>query len=226
MRKAKLFIWDLDNVIYQYSDAFEQACHRAAGQAAIDLGLEMTPGDATARAEFSYKHYGRSIDVFYREHGLSQDLMHDAYHRQLNPEDFVAPDHRMALQFQQAGVTHAILTHGSTDWAHRVLKARAIAQHFKPAHVIGIEQVGHVLKSDSVRPFEHVLQLTGHAAGDALMIEDTGKNLLHPNAMGMETVFIGYGKPDTDGHAKHSFDTAQDFLEAYCALHAASALKR
>jgi FMN phosphatase YigB (HAD superfamily) len=39
-KPAKLLIWDLDNVIYPYDDAFNVACHEAAARAAVSLGFE------------------------------------------------------------------------------------------------------------------------------------------------------------------------------------------
>lgn len=38
LKPAKLFIWDLDNVIYPYDEAFHRACHEAAARAAVKLG--------------------------------------------------------------------------------------------------------------------------------------------------------------------------------------------
>lgn len=151
---------------------------------------------------------------------MPQLEMHKRYHDEISL-GFLKPEKRLSVGFAGAGsrATHTILTHGSTDWAGRVLDARGIRKHFRPEHIVGTEQLNFARKHQSAAPFEHMLALTGHDAGDALMVEDTAANLKHPKAMGMQTVFISYGKGDGDGYADHVFDTAQDFLQAYCKQH-------
>ncbi len=178
------------------------------------LVLKIAGGGAIEVAQNSRQRNGLSFDAFIREHGVPEAEMHRRYHEEISL-DFLKPDHRLAHGFRQANANHVILTHGSTDWAKRVLAARQLSGHFKDGHIIGLEQVNFVKKSDGAQPFEHVLALTGHQPSEALMVEDTAKNLKHPKAMGMQTVFISYGKGDGDGHADHIFDSAQDFLEAY-----------
>lgn len=228
IKPAKLFIWDLDNCIYPYDDAFHNACHEAAGRAARRLGLQRNEAQALELARQSYKTRGTSFDIFIQDHGIPQTELHRLYHEELSL-DFLRPDNRLNVGFTKSlkgGVTHAILTHGSTDWAHRVLRARQLDRHFSEGHIVGTEQLHFSKKHESRKPFEHMLGLTGHAPHEATMIEDTAANLKHPKEMGMQTVFISYGKGDGDGHADHVFDTAQDFLKAYCKEHALPARKR
>lgn len=214
LKPAKLFIWDLDNVVYRYTPEFYDACHQAAARAAIFHVFAQPLENAVQCAKQSYAKYGRSIESFFREHGIAERDIFTRYHDELD-SDFIKPDHRMNLGFQQSGVTHALLTHGSSDWANRVLQARAIKHHFKPEHIVSVDQIDFAMKHDGPRAFEHVLKLTGHQAQDAVMIEDTAKNLEHPKAMGMQTVHVSYGNPSRDAFIDHSFDTAQHFLASY-----------
>ena len=214
LRPAKLFIWDLDNVIYPYDEPFEKACHHAAAQAALSLGVKMAIEQATDLAKNSYIKYGRSLDVFVHEYGIPEADIYKAYHDGLSC-DFLKPDKRMTVGFERSGAMHAVLTHGSTNWAHNVLRARNLHLHFNPEHVVSIEQIGHAKKNESTAPFDHVLKLMNVAAQDAIMIEDTAANLKYAKQMGMQTVFISYGKGDGDGYADYVFDTPQDFLKAY-----------
>lgn len=219
LKPAKLFIWDLDNCIYPYDDAFHRACEEAAARAAVSLGFKDSGGGAIDLASQSYKKYGTSFDIFIREYGLPEAEMHRRYHEEVST-DFLKPDQRLLASSRQIAaatpeVTHVILTHGSTEWAKRVLAARGLSQFFQPEHIIGTEQLNFSRKCDGIHSFAHLLALTGHQAEDAIMVEDTAKNLKHPKAMGMQTVFISYGKGDGDGHADHVFPTVQDFLRAY-----------
>jgi FMN phosphatase YigB (HAD superfamily) len=221
LKPAKLFIWDVDNVIYPYDEAFHKECDRAAARAAISLGAAdgRSYDELVALAAEPYRKHGTSFHGFSREMGIPMEAMHKRYHEEVSTE-FMKPDQRLIEGFRKVavvtpGVTHVILTHGSTDWAKRVLAARGLSQFFKPEHIIGTEQLGFTQKCDGVEAFAHVLARTGHAAEDAIMIEDTAKNLRFPQAMGMQTAFISYGKGDGDGYASHVFNTAQDFLQAY-----------
>lgn len=214
LKPAKLFIWDLDNVIYPYDTAFYVACDAAAARAAIEFGVNLSYDNALAAAKRSYETTGSSQTVFIRDYGIPQADMHRRYH-ELHGTDFLKPDPRMIEAFKRTHAIHAILTHSSTEWAMRVLKARGLDKFFKPEMIIGAEQVRFARKDHSRVPFEHILALTGTRAEDAMMIEDTPANLRHPRDMGMQTAFITYDSTEPSPHAEHHFTNAVAFLEAY-----------
>lgn len=214
LNPAQLIIWDLDNVIYPYDGAFHIACDEAAARAAISLGLNMSVEQAVECAQRYRAAHGTSCDVFIREYHLPEAEMHRRYHEEISL-DFLRPDVRLGFGFSRANVTHTILTHGSTDWAKRVLAARGLSQHFQEDHIVGIDRLGFSRKDKSRQPFQHMLAITGHAPHAALMVEDTAANLKHPKEMGMQTVLISYGTGDGDGYADRVFHSTHDFLEAY-----------
>jgi FMN phosphatase YigB (HAD superfamily) len=146
--------------------------------------------------------------------GLDKEEAFQAFLKELN-YDFMKPNHALSALFKSAKTKHVILTHNSSSRARTIIQNLGLGQFFPEGSIVSIQDEGIPPKDVGKQAFEIVLSRYGFKAEDALMVEDTAKNLKHPKAMGMQTVFISYGNGDGDGHADHVFHSAQDFLKAY-----------
>jgi FMN phosphatase YigB (HAD superfamily) len=220
LKPAKLIIWDLDNCIYPYDDAFWNMIHEASARAALKL-LEQNGADNKTDflelkqlAEQSQQLYGKANKLVVERFDLDKEEMFQAFLKELN-YDFMKPNHALNALFKSTKTKHVILTHNSTSCARVILQNLGLGQFFPEGSIVSIQDEGILPKDVGKQAFKIVLSRYGFKAEDSLMVEDTAENLKYPKTMGMQTVFISYGKGDGDGHADHVFHSAQDFLRAY-----------
>ena len=148
LKHAKIFVWDLDNVLYRYDEAFHRNCKDAAVAAVLKLAPEKSI-DAV-RLTISSRT-GSALQSAVKILGGDPACVHRVYH-ELVSADSLKPNGFLIDRFRRAsaaGVTHVILTHGSTDWAKRVLRARGLECFFKPEHIWGHELLGFHRKDKS-----------------------------------------------------------------------------
>lgn len=230
IKPAKLFIWDLDNCIYPYDDAFWNMIHEASARATLKLlgGQDNSPVSLESLkqlAKQSQEQYGEANKLAVEKFGLDKEAAFRGFLQELN-YDFMKPNRALSALFKSFNAKHVILTHNSASRARTIIQNLGLGQFFPEGSIISIQDDGVPPKNAGKGAFEAVLSRTGYKAEDAVAIEDTAANLKHPKAMAMQTVFISYGQGDGDGHADLVFDTAQDFLRAYCHEHARPAARK
>jgi putative hydrolase of the HAD superfamily len=108
--------------------------------------------------------------------------------------------------------THAALTHGSTDWAKRVLAQRQLLAFFSPEHIVGMEHYDFQKKHESELPFETMLARLGKQPEQCILVEDSHRNLAIPHAMGMETVLVHRLLDEPPPYVTHQFKTPELFM--------------
>jgi FMN phosphatase YigB (HAD superfamily) len=220
IKPAKLFIWDLDNCIYPYDDVFWNMIHEASARAVLRLlgrhdNSAFTFDALKQLARQSQRLYGEANKLAVEQFGLDKEETFQGFLRELT-YDFLKPNHALGALFKHSHVKHVILTHNSAARALTIIHNLGLGQVFTNDAIVSVQDEGIAAKHVGTAAFDTVLSRFGFRAEDALVIEDTAINLRHPKEMGMQTVFVSYGKGDGEGHAEHVFNTAQDFLAAYC----------
>ncbi|HEU4837816.1 MAG TPA: HAD family hydrolase [Micavibrio sp.] len=188
-------IWDLDGTLYRYEAVFIEACNVAAARTAIDLGLKMELGEATAVAAHSYREHGSSFK-FFADHGIRYEDFHVPYHKAVDTT-ILAKNQEMKLALELLPVPMIILTNASRDWAKRTLNHLEYDRIFGDGKLLALEDVEFQAKSVGRKGFEKALASLEVEAEETLMVEDLARNLIHAKDMGMTTALVHHGKlPD------------------------------
>lgn len=186
-------IWDLDNTLYRLDDAIKQAFNIAIARVAVDAGVPLSLKDATARARSSYEEYGFSGQFFINEYGLDRKQLHIDYHGYID-EKLIEDTSLEAVLFSKIRVPMTIVTHGSRDWARRVLRHLGLIDFFPDTHIFGLEDYDFQHKHASDMPFIRACDLMGCKTEETLVVEDTIVNLEIPHRLGMLTAYITHGR--------------------------------
>ncbi len=202
-----LLLWDLDGTLYpdtpQIKQIFESAVCNALRET---VHPQLSDHDALHLIKTSRKLFGDSLTGLAKK-GFDLGKIHEAHHRHLDHRPIARNDSLAAAlaNAEKDGIRHAILTHGHSDWAKRVLQQVGIDSFFDDAHIISTEKIDFLKKQNGPDAFERALNILGHTATETIMIEDAVKNLLHPHRMGMGTILI-------DPKAAYSHATKPDYV--------------
>jgi putative hydrolase of the HAD superfamily len=212
---VQAIIWDLDNTLYRFDDAFIHACNVAAARAALHMKVPLGLDEAIEFATRSHLELGFSTEVFIEEHGVDRAHMHEVFHSFIDERAIVASLETLEL-FRAVKCDHVLLTHGSGVWARRVLDHLGLREFFLDTHILGRENFEFYSKAHSLIPFKKALSVLGRSSGrDILVVEDTAVNLKHPYNMGMQTALIHHGRPPekVDSYINHSIGDIRDVLK-------------
>lgn len=214
LKSTKGLIWDLDNTLYRLNEALFKAFHIAVARAVIEAGVEMDLDHAIDMARRSFEEYGFSGRVFVNDYGVDNAWLHDKYHRYLDEALIDINAQMVELFAAMPQVEHALITHGSGEWALRVLTHLGLAEWFRLERILAFEDYNFKRKSDDPESFNRALERMELDARDVIMLEDTGSNLAIPHAMGMGTVLIHHGRePDiVPPYVDILYDNALDFM--------------
>ncbi|MEM6781663.1 MAG: HAD family hydrolase [Pseudomonadota bacterium] len=202
--KIKGIIWDLDNTLYRFDDAFEKACNIASARAAIDMGVQLSLNEAIVVAESSFEKHGYSGLIFEREYNICFKDYHFKYHDAID-EKIIEANEDMKAELGRLNLPHVILTNASRRWARRVIAHLGLDPWFPDEAIIAQEDSEFTPKARGPRGFEIALEKLGLPCGEILMVDDMTKNLRIPKDMGLQTALIHHGK-------KH--DAVPDFVDA------------
>lgn len=193
----KGIIWDLDNTLYRFDDAFEHACNIASARAAIDLGAQLSMTEALVIAEGSFEQYGYSGHVFQQEYQISFEDYHFKFHDSID-EKIIEANEEMREALAAVTLPHVILTNASRRWAQRVLKHLGLDPWFSDDRIIAQEDSDFQPKSRGPRGFEIALEKLGLPAHNILIVDDLTRNLRIPKEMGLQTAWIHHGAKADD----------------------------
>jgi putative hydrolase of the HAD superfamily len=209
----KGIIWDLDNTLYRFNDAFIHACNIASGRAALKGGIDLSEEEAIALSQKSFDETGRSGTYFIEHHGLCQEKLHEDYHG-LVDENLIHGTMEMIDLFGQSNLEHIIATHANVDWAQRALKRIGLDPYFSDDRIIGNETANFENKDDSPRAFEICLERLNLDAPHVMMVEDTVQNLRVAHDMGLTTIYLHHGRAadDLPPYVDVAIDNAQTLM--------------
>lgn len=187
-------IWDLDNTLYKFTDAFYRSCIEAAAQAAQEMGINLDYEDTLKLAERSKEEYGYSMHGYVTDHGLSYASLHFPYHNKVD-ETVIEPIEGTKEALESLDLPQVILTNASRCWVGRVLKFCGIDHLFEKEKIIPMEDVDFEPKARSKKGFLKAAEILGCAPKNILMIDDLDRNLIIANELDMQTAYIHHGNP-------------------------------
>ncbi len=180
-----LILFDLDNTLYPASSGVSAAMEeRMQRYVARVTGTD----EATARAlrDGYYASYGTTLAGLMREQQIdTEDYLCDVH--DLPVDALIAPDPELDRLIGLLPMRKAIFTNGTIEWARAVLGRLGIAHHFPQIYDIRFAK----LAPKPEPAFYHaVLADLGAQPSDALIIEDSLRNLATARALGMATILV------------------------------------
>lgn len=190
--KVQGVIWDLDNTLYRFTDAFYRSCTESAAKAAQDLGIDLNYDETLKLAERSEVEHGYSMHGYVTDHGLSYAELHFPFHQNIDVS-VVEPIIGTAQVLEKFANHQVILTNASRCWAERVLQNLNIDTVFKSHEIIPMEDVNYEPKARSDRGYKRAVEILGLAPENIIMVDDLDRNLIIPHKMGMQTIYMHHG---------------------------------
>ncbi len=200
MSSSKLILWDLDGTLYPETHEVKDAFRRAVCNALRNV-VDPALSDEAAYdlIKKSRQDHGDSFTGLIKK-GFKASTLHEAHHARLDPK-VVQRNEETIKAFErarEAGVRHAIMTHGHMNWTLQVLEKAGLREFFDEADIISVEKIDFLKKHTGPEPFKRALALLGEKPENTTMVEDKAANLVHPHAMGMKTIMVHYGKIKED----------------------------
>lgn len=210
---VKGLIWDLDNTLYRFDQAFEKACNIAAARTVQQLIPQVSFEEAFAAAEKSYIDHGYSGKALVERYGIAYPDYHYLYHDTID-ESIIERNEAIIIALGDLALPHILITHASRRWAERTLRHLSMDAYFPCDKIVALEDTQFQGKAYSSAPFIKGLELLNLPPENVLVVEDTVKNLVRPKEMGMTTVLIHHGADNHLGHdfIDHAFSDTLEFL--------------
>jgi len=185
-------IFDLDNTLYQFTDAFYRDCTMAAAEAAQELGISLSFEDTLKLAERSEQEYGYSMHGYVVDHGIAYADLHFPYHEKID-ETVVGKIDGVREALKTLDVPCSILTNASRGWADRVLRYVDLSDIFDDDKIFAMEDANFEPKASSERGFRLAANALNVPLENILMVDDLDRNLSIPHNLRMQTAYMHYG---------------------------------
>lgn len=209
----KGLIWDLDNTLYRFDQAFEKACNIAAARTVQQLMPSVTFEEAFAAAEKSYLEHGHSGKMLIEQYGIAYSDYHYLYHDTID-ESIIERNEAILMALGDIDLPNILITHASRRWAEKALRHLSMDDYFPCDKIIALEDTEFQGKAYSAAPFIKGMEILNLPPENVLVVEDTAKNLVRPKEMGMTTVLIHHGKSNHLGldYIDHAYPDTLEFL--------------
>jgi putative hydrolase of the HAD superfamily len=223
LRRVEHWVFDLDNTLYPaHSGVFAQMNRRMTGFIATLLDLDEA---GAFKVQKDYFHrYGTTMRGLMTEHGVDphvfMDYVHDLDHSVIVP----APDLDAALAALEG--RKVVFTNGSHSHAEKVLERLGIARHFEGIFDI---EAGLFVPKPAPETYQSMLGRFALDARVSAMVEDSARNLVPADAIGMTTVLVRdlehghFDGQDDWTHCHHITDDLQQWLGGLVAARKAGA---
>lgn len=185
------WIFDLDNTLYPADGQFFAQIDKKMTRYIADF-LRLDP-IAARKIQKDYLHeYGTSLSGLMAVNNMNPDeFLHYVHDVDLSP---LNPCNRMRQSIASLPGRKYIFTNGSYGHAENVATHLGLWDLMDGAY--GIDNVGYIPKPNR-QPYEDFCQAFDVNPTQALMFEDSLKNLKAPKEMGMTTVYITPELPET-----------------------------
>ena len=226
-----VIIWDLDGTKYRFHPNIHTIANRILAEVISRLLA------SHGKKPLSIETINEISNQSYRSHGLSWLLFADMFEldrevlfREFNdsmPLESVAsvpcPRYKEQIhELKEAGVKNIILTHGTKDWARKVLEKLDMSSEFPDGHIFDIGDLKWGLKNDGTFAYQELKKRYPYRPSESLMVEDSVQNLVGAKSMGMTTVLIDRGPSEQSqqhvselGHVDYVFNSPQQFLDHF-----------
>lgn len=189
MSKPSVWVFDLDNTLYPVSEIYDAIGERMTDFIAHALHL---PRDEAHRLREHYFHEcGATVTGLARHHGL--DARAFLAHAHDVDYSVLRADPELATLIEALPGRRIIFTNGGAGHGQRALAQLGLTQCFE--RVFDIEDAGLSPKPERVA-YERLIEGCRFAAQDAVLIEDTLKNLEPAHDLGFRTVLVGAVHPE------------------------------
>ena len=181
---TEFWVFDLDNTLYPASsNLFTQIDKRM--KAFIARAFNLEPDDAFNLQKKYYREYGTTMRGLMVNHGIDPEIfmnyVHDIDHSVLQP------DPRLDTALEKLPGRKLVYTNGSARHASAVMERLGISHHF--SGVFDIRAGDYVPKPHPTSYADFVARHT-ISPQNAVMFEDSHKNLKPAAELGMTTVFV------------------------------------
>ena len=207
------WIFDLDNTLYPAScNLFAQIDVRMG--AFVSELLDLPRNEARRLQKQYFRDHGTTLNGLMTNHGIDPsdflDFVHDIDY---SP---VERDHRLENALDRLPGRKLIFTNGTVKHAEAVLDRLTIADRF--------DAIYDIVASDYVPkphpdPYDKLLAEHAIEPVGSVMVEDMAKNLRHPAALGMHTVWVmteavwAHPQDGDDDHIHHRTDDLAAWLD-------------
>lgn len=183
-------LFDLDNTIYPASSDMMKGIDVRIHEYVKNL-LGLDDQESQRIRKQYYADYGTTLHGLQRHHNVDPEHYLNYVH-DIAIESFLASDAELDRLLGLLGATKAIFTNAPAAYARRVLQVLGIEQHF--SHVFDIRFANFLPKPDPA-VYQLVLDTLSVSGGQAILVEDTAKNLPPARALGMTAILVG--EPDS-----------------------------
>lgn len=206
-----VFVFDLDNTLYPVSEIYDAIGERMT--AYIARALSISADEALMVRERYFHHYGATVTGLAKHHSIdARDFMADAHNVDYG---VLAPDPELATLIARLPGRRIVFTNGGGGHGQRALKALGLTPHFE--RVFDMEDAGFIPKPEPAA-YERLIGACGFDPFEAVLVEDTLKNLEPAHALGFETVLVGPVHPDPrPAYVDSHFSDVKAYLRDYLA---------
>ena len=192
------WIFDLDNCLYPASTGLFALIDERMS-AYIQRLLDCDAAEAKRVQKAHFHEHGTTLAGLMKEHGVDpHDFLEDVH---AIPLDRVQCDERLSALLSRLPGRRFVFTNGDAPYAHRVLDAIGVRDHFDNLHDIHAS-------SYRPKPDPHGYALLCDRFGiepkHALLADDMVQNLAPAKALGMTTVWVDNGSE----RGNHGYDDA------------------
>jgi len=181
---VRVWVFDLDNTLYPpTSPIFDQIDRRMT--AYIARFLKVDPAAAFTVQKAYYRKYGTSLAGLMAEHGMEPEPFLAEVHA--IDHSVIPPDPALAAAIRRLPGRAIVYTNGSAEHAAAVLERLGLAGVFEG--VFDIRAAGYVPKPQGVS-YDRLIAAFGFDPAQAVLVEDSLKNLPPAAARGMKTVWL------------------------------------
>lgn len=207
-------IWDLDNTLYRMSPEQHEGYDDAMAIALIeDLGIKMDFETVKQMVKDSYKKYRDGGMVFYKEHGIDDVELYNAYHDRL-PIELIKPYDNLLPQLSVLKQEQYIFTHAPHKAAKKTLEQIGLYEFFKDK-IYSIEDFDYLKKNETPNVYYFLCEKIGVDPKDCIFVDDSYSNLKYPKQIGMTTVRLFYREnPEEEHYIDYAYNGAFAFLDA------------
>lgn len=211
MSDRRVFVFDLDNTLYPISEIYDAIGERMT--AYIARALSISAEEALIVRERYFHQYGATVKGLSQHHGVdARDFMDDVHNVDYR---VLEPDAELAALIARLPGRRIVFTNGGGGHGQRALKALGLDAHFE--RVFDMEDAGFIPKPEPAA-YERLIAACGLDPREAVLVEDTLKNLEPAHALGFETVLVGAVHPEPrPAYLDRHFSDVKAYLRDYLA---------
>ena len=227
----EVIIWDLDGTKYRFHPNVHAMANRILWEVirrllALHGEKPLSIGTINEISDQSYRSHGLSWLMFADMFKIDREVLFREFNDSMPLESVAStpcPRYRKQMhELKKAGIENIILTHGSKQWARKVLEKLDLSPEFPDGNIFDISDLKWRLKHDGMFAYQELKKHYLYRPSQALIVEDSVKNLVGAKSMGMTTVLIDRGLSEQSqqhalelGHVDYVFDSPQKFLDHF-----------